>query len=1112
MRENPSSQPWQQIVTNYGSIDIRSDSSPSFKTFHSLHHVEARRLVQHNENQHHHPVISVSRERVQRMGLVWIRMKPLLVTFLCLVLVVAAAFAMDGTVNDLLSIFVHDPKDRFSTVNVDKRAMHYDDQCQARERVPTLLSVMHHPTTGSQRQVYYLNDTNMERPYYCDQEDYLYALDHDLYRHLLHPQTRFMVHHRSLQQQQHDGQQHHRSLVKASSLPASASMSIVTLPTIQIQVIDPTHKNDVKSTDSNYHKPVNRHRHTIDSFNQGVLVSWTDGAHQSNNSHTSNSSPPPVLTDDDLIVLHCVPTTKKNIIDDEANNASTTSTTSVFDDVNVHNNNNMMNNHTDETDMIQIMDDMLHFFLSRAAEPTVTVNDEKDPSSQFWISPMLHFKNSFDNQINESTNVSSIPILPHQNKTTISPSSDSSTIVDVEDAMTDLVNQIFITYRTPQFLEAATIAQARATSKAHWNNQTSDMLLHFMHRYDEINNSNNNSNNNNNNNNNRWYIPKFPVLRDYRYCRFALYQWTQQPQLPGNEQVSYVQPTEMTSTTPMDTSQESNQGTNPIGNDVTDVGQELDTVYRLLAVSDRLYLDYASTPTGIHLAYGDDETEMVVQFATGSGGTPMVEYKTVMADEIDFSMLSTNHNKNTYHRKSRRYDDNESISAKNKRHVAKGTSTTYRSTDLCQEPANETLPGQFLNPGKLHTVRLTNLVPNTQYQYRVSVSMDLGVKWSPWYRFVSPLVAGSNLPFAYIVYGDQGCPSMGWGFGAVYTSNLAYREIDQQLHNNELSRPIVRSIHHIGDLSYAQGASHVWDEWLNMIEPIASRVPYMISVGNHEYDYEEGGNSGRDPSLSNITNGYHPSWGNFENDSGGECGVPTAKHFSMPKSTVPTSAISGKSNVSSNGVFWYSYDTGVVHTTVISSEHDISPGSIQYIWLAADLANVNRTRTPWLIVESHRPIYEAEIKWPDNGVGLALRFYLEDLLYAHQVDIMFAGHYHSYHRTCDGLYRDRCGISNLPPVSADADVNPLLHHRNAKNEAYFGPMHITVGTAGAHQGEFALYPTEWTAKFIAGEYGYGRITVWNHTDLQFQFIRALDLGNAENGVVLDDVWIHRERK
>lgn len=39
---------------------------------------------------------------------------------------------------------------------------------------------------------------------------------------------------------------------------------------------------------------------------------------------------------------------------------------------------------------------------------------------------------------------------------------------------------------------------------------------------------------------------------------------------------------------------------------------------------------------------------------------------------------------------------------------------------------------------------------------------------------------------------------------------------------------------HIGDISYATGFLAEWDFFLEMIGPVASRVPYMTAIGNHE--------------------------------------------------------------------------------------------------------------------------------------------------------------------------------------------------------------------------------------------------------------------------------------
>jgi phosphodiesterase/alkaline phosphatase D-like protein len=51
----------------------------------------------------------------------------------------------------------------------------------------------------------------------------------------------------------------------------------------------------------------------------------------------------------------------------------------------------------------------------------------------------------------------------------------------------------------------------------------------------------------------------------------------------------------------------------------------------------------------------------------------------------------------------------------------------------------------------------------------------------------------------------------------------------------------------------------------------------------------------------------------------------------------------------------------MVHFIMISTEHDLTPWSRQYIWLEQDLKNVNRSKTPWVILGAHRPMYTSEI-------------------------------------------------------------------------------------------------------------------------------------------------------
>lgn len=55
----------------------------------------------------------------------------------------------------------------------------------------------------------------------------------------------------------------------------------------------------------------------------------------------------------------------------------------------------------------------------------------------------------------------------------------------------------------------------------------------------------------------------------------------------------------------------------------------------------------------------------------------------------------------------------------------------------------------------------------------------------------------------------------------------------------------------------------------------------------------------------------------------------------------------------SNSPFYYSYETGPLHVIMLGCYVDYLADSAQAEWLRRDLASVDRTRTPWLIVGMH---------------------------------------------------------------------------------------------------------------------------------------------------------------
>jgi len=51
---------------------------------------------------------------------------------------------------------------------------------------------------------------------------------------------------------------------------------------------------------------------------------------------------------------------------------------------------------------------------------------------------------------------------------------------------------------------------------------------------------------------------------------------------------------------------------------------------------------------------------------------------------------------------------------------------------------------------------------------------------------------------------------------------------------NDVDSKYINSIFHIGDISYATGFLAEWEFFFQLINPVASRIPYMTAIGNHE--------------------------------------------------------------------------------------------------------------------------------------------------------------------------------------------------------------------------------------------------------------------------------------
>jgi len=256
--------------------------------------------------------------------------------------------------------------------------------------------------------------------------------------------------------------------------------------------------------------------------------------------------------------------------------------------------------------------------------------------------------------------------------------------------------------------------------------------------------------------------------------------------------------------------------------------------------------------------------------------------------------------------------------------------------------------------------RLDQLLPDTTYYYVVghqgydpAARSQLGGIGS----FRTAPSAGRGEAFTFTAFGDQGI-----GYNAVATGNLI-AGLSPAFHL------------HMGDLSYANSDgggdttdsydARLWDSFFVQNDPIASRIPWMMAIGNHEME----------------------AW--YSPDGYG--GVRA--RFTMPDNAWDRST----------GIYSWRYQ----NVGLISLDgNDVcynTPANLDYTkgrqaaWLERRLAAFRADPgIDFVIVYLHQCTYST---CADNGAELGAQQQWAPLFDRYQVDLVLSGHNHIYERT-----------------------------------------------------------------------------------------------------------------
>ena len=375
-----------------------------------------------------------------------------------------------------------------------------------------------------------------------------------------------------------------------------------------------------------------------------------------------------------------------------------------------------------------------------------------------------------------------------------------------------------------------------------------------------------------------------------------------------------------------------------------------------------------------------------------------------------------------------------------------------------------------------HWAELPGLAAGEKYYYRIGD--DASGQAGETLTFTAPRRA-ADATVALGVFGDMGYQNSSTrpmevavsglkkAWSASYTYGVLRRLVDTAT---------IDGVWHLGDIGYADDAfghalgsftyEAAYNGYMRWLEPIASRVPYMVTPGNHESECH---------SPACLTG--HAAWG-----------LPLSNFTAFnARWAMPHAESSGTSNM------WYSFDVGPLHVVSLNTETDwpgageehtgdshtasLPAGGFgragEYLrWLEADLARAHAARVaagrgadgarPWIVAGGHRPFEEIEAS---HG----------ELFRRYSVDAYFAGHSHSYRRETHTFAADNSTILTIVVGGAGCD------------EMAQAPKPATVGLG--------------LPSYATGRYASGVLRA-NATSLHWQLIDSED-----GALVLDEVTL-----
>nr|AIG55469.1 secreted protein [Thraustotheca clavata] len=394
----------------------------------------------------------------------------------------------------------------------------------------------------------------------------------------------------------------------------------------------------------------------------------------------------------------------------------------------------------------------------------------------------------------------------------------------------------------------------------------------------------------------------------------------------------------------------------------------------------------------------------------------------------------------------------------------KSATTTFSHYDINS-------PNYTYSSPTFHTAMLCNLLSNTQYKYTVQ---DFSGSFKS--------IPEASKKTVLSVVGDIGLDVIG-------------DTVNNILSDLKGSTPDAIII--AGDWAYANGCHKDWDKWMKSTQAMFSKVPMLGINGNHEVIVAGGIIHAQPECLSEMYTGY----------------INRIVTPITPEASKDFRTWYSKDIGNIHAIFLDDY-TGIIGPNNIGSDYWFQHRNQQFEFLKKDLASVDRTKTPYIIVFKHNTYYSSWVKhqcqcssvkfeiddpescWKGNyymnqtaGAGelgdtraephCGLQAKFEDVYMQYGVDAVIAGHVHCYERTAP-IYKNK--------------INPD------------GITYITVGTGGHGHYQGAISPIQEWSKSMSDSY-YGMSRVIADDDKMTIHFRA----NGETTTLFDSVEIPRRK-